>query len=248
MERMRTDSGATYFGALAENYDRLQPVVAGPSYTAGLAMMVDLVPHDSGERFHFVELGCGTAELSRKVLNRFGAATGMAIDAEPAMVRMAGRKLAALARRAEARQGDILSAELPACDLVLASKVLHHVPPDRMPELFGGVARALRPGGCLLAFDGMVLGPAWGDGVRRVLRRDRRLLIEAAVAAGRTTWREVQKRRAFKRAMKAQGRDVEYSHEVEGVLAAMSDAGFAEAAVVWRMFADTILMAFTPPA
>ena len=32
----------------------------------------------------------------------------------------------------------------------------------------------------------------------------------------------------------------------ENMIDAMSEAGFAEVAVVWRMFADTILLAFTP--
>ena len=42
--------------------------------------------------------------------------------------------------------------------------------------------------------------------------------------------------------MKSAGEDVEYEHSAENMI----DAGFAEVAVVWRMFADTILLAFTP--
>ena len=36
------------------------------------------------------------------------------------------------------------------------------------------------------------------------------------------------------------------SFSAENMIDAMSEAGFAEVAVVWRMFADTILLAFTP--
>ena len=46
--------------------------------------------------------------------------------------------------------------------------------------------------------------------------------------------------------MKSAGEDVEYEHSAENMIDAMSEAGFAEVAVVWRMFADTILLAFTP--
>ena len=46
--------------------------------------------------------------------------------------------------------------------------------------------------------------------------------------------------------MKAAGKDVEYEHSAENMIDAMTEAGFAEVAVVWRMFADTILLAFTP--
>ncbi len=48
--------------------------------------------------------------------------------------------------------------------------------------------------------------------------------------------------------MKAAGKDVEYEHRAEDVIGAMVQAGFDHVAVVWRMFADTILLAFTPDA
>jgi len=37
---------------------------------------------------------------------------------------------------------------------------------------------------------------------------------------------------------------VEYDHSGENIINAMAEAGFDEVAVVWRIFADTILMAF----
>ena len=61
----------SYFAAVAEAYDRLQPIIAGPSYGQGLERIVDLVPFDPADVFDFVELGCGTAELSLRVLQRF---------------------------------------------------------------------------------------------------------------------------------------------------------------------------------
>lgn len=46
--------------------------------------------------------------------------------------------------------------------------------------------------------------------------------------------------------MKAAGKDVEYEHRAEDLIGAMAQAGLDEVAVVWRMFADAILLAFTP--
>ena len=46
--------------------------------------------------------------------------------------------------------------------------------------------------------------------------------------------------------MKAAGQDVEYEHSAESMIEAMTGAGFDEVAVIWRMFVDTILLAFTP--
>ena len=46
--------------------------------------------------------------------------------------------------------------------------------------------------------------------------------------------------------MKAARKDVEYEHRAENVIGAMVQAGFDDVAVLWRMFSDTILLAFTP--
>ena len=49
----------------------------------------------------------------------------------------------------------------------------------------------------------------------------------------------------IKRKMKAMGRDVEYRHTAETILSVMTEAGFVEVGIVWRMFAETILVGFT---
>ena len=46
--------------------------------------------------------------------------------------------------------------------------------------------------------------------------------------------------------MKAAGKDVEYEHRAEDLTHTMKRAGFDDVAVVWRIFADTILLAFVP--
>ena len=60
------------------------------------------------------------------------------------------------------------------------------------------------------------------------------------------TQEEIDARQEYKRRMKAAGKDVEFEHRAEDLIGAMAQAGFDEVAVVWRMFADAILMAFTP--
>ena len=70
--------------------------------------------------------------------------------------------------------------------------------------------------------------------------------VQGAIASGVATQQEIDARRKYKREMKAAGKDVEYDHAAENIINAMAEAGFDEVAVVWRMFADTILMAFKP--
>jgi len=231
-----------YFAAVAESYDRLQPVLS-PPYEKGLGMIVDLIPFDPEETFEFVDLGCGTAEPALRVLQHFPHATGTCIDSEPEMLSMARKKLAAFAGRAEVLPGDMTRCEIPGCDVVLSAKAVHHVPPDDLSPLFARVRGAIRPGGCFILYDAMSLGPAWGPVARLQASRFRQRHVQKAIASGIATREEVERRRDYKRRMKAAGKDVEYEHDAEGLMRRMEEAGFDEISVAWRMFADTILVA-----
>ena len=40
------DTDSDYFATTVQTYDRLQPVIAGPGYQAGLDFVLKLVPHE----------------------------------------------------------------------------------------------------------------------------------------------------------------------------------------------------------
>jgi len=240
------DDDRDYFAAIAQTYDRLQPVIAGPSYQAGLDFVLRLIPHEAGEKFVCVELGCGTAALTAGALARFPAAECVAIDNETAMLEIARRKLAAYGGRADLREADAGTVRIPECDLVLSSFMLHHVPPEDLPVLLRRVATGLSPGGCAIFLDTMQAGPRWGEQMGTLSGRLYRAHVRAAIASGQTTQDEIDARWAFKRKMRDEGKDVEYRHSAEHLLEAMNEAGFDEAGLVWRMFASTILVGFVP--
>ena len=235
----------SYFATVADSYDRLQPILS-PPYSKGLDMIVDLIPFDPDDSFEFVELGCGTAEPTARVLEHFRHATGTCIDGEPEMLALARRKLTSYSDRIEVREADITRCDIRQCDLVFSAKTIHHVPPADLHELFARIVGALRPGGCFVLYDAMSAGPHWGASVRRQSSRFRQRHLRDAVASGIATQQEIDARMEYKRAMKAAGEDVEYEHSAENMIDAMTEAGFDEVAVVWRMFADAILLAFTP--
>ena len=235
----------SYFATIADSYDRLQPVLS-PPYSRGLDMIVDLIPFDTDDSFEFVELGCGTAEPTARVLAHFRQATGTCIDSEPEMLTLARRKLTLYSDRIEVREANIIGCDIQPCDVVFSTKTIHHVPPADLPELFARIEDALRPGGCFILYDAMSVGPHWGASVRRQSSRFRQRHLQDAVASGIATQQEIDARVEYKRAMKAAGQDIEYEHSSENMIDAMIEAGFDEVAVVWRMFADTILLAFTP--
>ncbi len=234
----------TYFATVAADYDRLQPILAGPGYEAGLSMLVDLVPFDEDDAFTFVDLGCGTGALAQRVLERFANARAICIDGEPAMLRVARTKLAGYGDRVDIRHADLLPCDVPTCDLVVSSLVFHHVPPQRLEDAFDRIAGALPPGGCLLLMDQMAAGPTWGLRVGSQRRRLHDRHAAGWISVGRATPEEIDARWALKRSMKEQGLDAEYRHTAENLLAEMAGAGITETALVWRMFAMTILMGF----
>jgi len=240
------DDREAYFAAIAETYDRLQPVIAGPGYRAGLDFVLRLIPHEPDDAFVCVELGCGTAVVTEAVLERFPAARCVAIDNEPAMLEIARKKLAAHGDRAEIWMAEAATAEVPDCDLVLSSFMLHHVPPGDLPVLLRRMAASLSPGGCAIILDTMQAGPRWGEQMGAASGRLYRAHVQAAIASGQATQAEIDARWAFKRKMKAEAKDVEYRHTAEGILEVMRAAGFEEVGLVWRMFASTILVGFVP--
>jgi len=238
------DDTQAYFAAIAESYDRLQPVVAGPGYQAGLDFVLKLVPHDEGEAFTAVELGCGTASLTAAILDRFPNARAVAVDSEPAMLEVARRKLARFGQRVEIRDDEATSCKLPACDLVLSAFMFHHIAPEHVAGTMQRIVGALASGGCLILLDTMQAGPRWSQRVGAQSRRLYEDHVAAAIAGDRATQEEIDARWAFKRRMKAAGKDVEYRHCAEDILRAMQVSGFSEAGLVWRLFAHTLLMAF----
>ena len=237
--------GIRYFAEIAASYDRVQPVLS-PPYAAALEMIVELTPFDPEDPLEFVDLGCGTAEPTTRVLERFRRATGTCIDSEPEMLRIAKRKLTPYSGRVEVKEADITRCTLPTCDLVFTAKTVHHVHPGNLPSLFARIAGALRPGGCFILFDTMSVGPGWSAAVRQQSTRYRECHIQRAIESGNVTREEIDAKREYKRKMRAAGKDVEYEYRAEDLIRAMKGAGFEETAVVWRLFADTILLAFVP--
>ena len=237
--------GFSYFAEIAASYDRIQPVLS-PPYATGIEMIVDLIPFGSDEPFEFVDLGCGTAEPTARVLDRFQRAAGICIDSEREMLRIAKRKLTPYRDRIEVREADITRCALPPCDVVFSAKTFHHIHPENLPALFARIVAALRQGGCFILYDTMSVGPGWTTAVRQQSSRYRERHVQRAIDSGLVTREEIDARRDYKRTMKAAGKDIEYEHRAEDLIHAMDGAGFDDVAVVWRLFADSILLAFVP--
>jgi SAM-dependent methyltransferase len=105
-----------------------------------------------------LDAGCGSGNYTAALSPYVSEVVG--VDLNPGMLEVAGRKLAAEVEggRVTLRQGNL--AQLPleegSVDAVMINQVLHHLP-DRAPgdwparrQVFGELARVLRPGGSLV--------------------------------------------------------------------------------------------------
>ncbi len=212
-------SVATHLGIRLDEYDaRIRTFI--PAYE----QMLDAAAH-ALRALHvaaptIVDLGTGTGALAARCLDVRPDATLVGIDADPAILDAARRRLGGRGSLASFVQADYLDITIPDGHAIVASLALHHVRTvERKRQLYRDCRRALPAGGQLVTADCF---PA----------------TDAAVAAlDRDAWRAHLRRTysdaetdAFFAAWAAE--DVYMPLEDE--LAMLRDARFATD-VIWRM-------------
>ena len=146
-------SVASHLGIDLNEYDaRIRTFI--PGYESLLAAGAAAVPR--GART-IVDLGTGTGALAWRCLQRARGARLIGIDADPGMLAVAGRRLAATARPSAPATfvtGNFLRTPIPRCDTVVASFALHHVRTrGAKARLYARIRSALRRRGVLVSVD-----------------------------------------------------------------------------------------------
>lgn len=139
-----------------------------------LAERVDLPAHP-----RIIELGCGAAHLSRKLLQRYPASTVTGLEVDE-------RQMAKNLERPEERLRFVNAGAqaIPfadgSFDLALMLKSLHHVPLDLLDQALAEVHRVLRPQGLLYVSE-----PVFAGALNEVMRlfHDEQAVRAAALAA-----------------------------------------------------------------
>lgn len=146
-------TAAAYFGSMHESYDSLIRR-AVPRYDEMVDRLITYLP-DRADRI--LELGCGTGNLTRRLLDRYPNAVLTSVDASPEMIDITRARTTTHAARLHltcARFEDFQAA--PASfDLVVSSLSLHHV--IDKAALYGRIASWLPHGGTF-AFADQLLG------------------------------------------------------------------------------------------
>ena len=144
----------------ARTYDR----IADPMHAWGLDVLARL-PLAGDERV--LDAGCGSGRVTEALAERLPNGRVVALDASPAMLEEARRRLARFGDRVTFVQAD-LGLPLPIdgpVDAILSTATFHWVPDH--DALFGNLAAVIRPGGRLVAQCG---GIGNIESVRRIAR------------------------------------------------------------------------------
>jgi SAM-dependent methyltransferase len=136
--------------------------------------LVDLAKHP-----RIIELGCGAAQLSRKLLERFAASEVTALEVDQ---RQHAKNLAWPQDRLRFVQAGAQAIPFDdgVFDLALMLKSLHHVPLDLLDAALAEVHRVLRPEGLLYVSE-----PVFAGALNEVMRlfHDEEAVRAAALAA-----------------------------------------------------------------
>lgn len=139
----------------------------------GLPRQLALAVATGGRRevSRVVDVGSGPGEFLAAALERCPAAEGTWIDVSPAMESMARARLAGFAGRVRFARADLagLGRVVPggSADLILSSRVTHHLSGDALGAFYRDAASALRPGGWIANLDHVRLDEPWATRLRR---------------------------------------------------------------------------------
>ena len=103
-----------------------------------------------GSKLRLLDLCCGTGSISKRALERFPAASILAVDNDPAHLEL-GRR--ALDDRVEWRDADLRNQRWAddlddaSFDAVLSATAIHWFQPNEVVAMYGTLARLLRRGG-----------------------------------------------------------------------------------------------------
>lgn len=135
-----------------------------------------------------LELGCGTARMTRLLVERFPIARLIATEVD--QIQHAKNLASEHPATIEFREGGAQAIDLPdnSVDVVFMFKSLHHVPRELMAQALREIARVLKPNGLAWISEPVYAG-AFNDIVRlfhdeKIVRELAFQAVEQAVAAG----------------------------------------------------------------
>ncbi|WP_394838719.1 methyltransferase domain-containing protein [Pendulispora rubella] len=204
-----------------------------------------------------LDLCCGPGSLGSRLAARFPRAHVTGVDFDPVLLGLARTAHAGDPRRAWVETdlrhaGWWKEARLsPGFDAVVSTTALHWLSGAELTRVYRELAGLLRPGGVLM--NGDHVAPAWEEPrLARIAKARRDLVQRDADARGSDTWEawweEISGDSAFTELWQERRRRFGDRHGEEPItldfhLAALRQAGFVEANVVWQRWDDVVMAA-----
>jgi SAM-dependent methyltransferase len=242
------------------SWDRQQAAFM-PDREQRFAALLDVVEAASGPAPRVLDLACGTGSITRRLLARLPRASSVALDLDPALLRIARGTFEGDSRvtvvAADLRDPGWRQVAGGQFDAVLTATALHWLPEQRLGSLYAEVAGALRPGGVFCNADHMADPGLPGlTGMIDTLTTTRR---EAVYASGEALswpgwWDAARAEPALATAVAERevifGSPSSTKHSESLVpvsvhLELLRGAGFREVGLVWRGLVDAAFAAVT---
>lgn len=121
-------------------------------------LMLDVVPWPRDHALRFMDLGAGAGAVSRSVLQRFPAASGVLVEFSAPMMRAGAEALAGFGRRVAYVEHDMNAEHWPAglrgpFEAVVSARAIHHLENRVKRRVFRSVHSALEPAGVFVNWD-----------------------------------------------------------------------------------------------
>lgn len=229
-----------------------------PDREERFAAMLDAVEALCGPKPRVLDLACGTGSITRRLLARLPDATSVALDLDPALLKIAAGTFDGDARVqvVAADLGlpgwrDVVDEAGGEFDAVLTATALHWLPEDRVRKLYAEFGALLRPGGVFINADSMADEGLSGASERidewlRVRREA--LYANAGVLSWEAWWDKLRRDQEFtevvvqRDALFAGGDHTASLPTSQAHQEFLRAGGFAEAGVIWRGLTDAAVL------
>jgi tRNA (cmo5U34)-methyltransferase len=176
---------------------------------------------------HVVDLGSGQGPYLELFLRAFESARATWVDSSEAMGDLARERLADFGDRVTYVVADLERLDeiaLDAADVFVSSRVLHHFSPESLSRIYRRVHELLVPGGFFFNLDHVGAPGDWEQRYRRI---------------------RAQFTGARRQALKRHRHDYPLA-PVEQQLSRLTEAGFADPDIAWRMLYTALIVARKP--